>query len=112
MNERARREVLAGAGLDVLGALREQRLVGVALDVGAGRRPVLLVDEVDDEALELGGVLDPVLRLAEDDAEDAGLPGEVLEDVPVGQLQIVARSEDRSVGKACRSRGSPYPYQK
>jgi hypothetical protein len=28
--------------------------------------------------------MDPVLRLAEDDAEDAGLTGEVLEDVPVG----------------------------
>ena len=66
VDQRARREVLAGAGLDVLGALAQQLLVGVALDVDAGRRPVLLVDQVDDEPLELGRILDPVLRLAED----------------------------------------------
>ena len=34
----ARREVLAGAGLGVLGVLLEQPLVGVALDVGARAR--------------------------------------------------------------------------
>ena len=55
------------------GALGEQLLVGVALDVGAGGRPVLLVDEVDDEPLELGRVLDPVLGLPEDRAERARL---------------------------------------
>jgi hypothetical protein len=51
-------------------ALAQELLVGVALDVGADA-PVLLVDEVDDQPLELGRVLDPVLGLAEDRADDA-----------------------------------------
>jgi hypothetical protein len=70
LDECARSEVLAGAGALVRGALAQQFLVGIALDVGAGLRPVLLVDEVDDEALELGRVLDAVLGLAEDRADD------------------------------------------
>jgi hypothetical protein len=72
LDECARCEVLAGAGSLVRGALAEQFLVGVALDVGPGLRPVLLVDEVDDEPLELGRVLNAVLCLAEDRADDPG----------------------------------------
>jgi hypothetical protein len=53
-------------------------------------RPVLLADQVDDGPLELGGVLDAVLRLAEDHAESALLTGEFLEHVLVGELQLVA----------------------
>jgi len=50
---------------------------------GAGARwehPLLLVDEVADEALELGRVLDAVLRLAEDEAEQPVLAAEMLQD--------------------------------
>ena len=39
LDQRARGEVLAGAGLGVLGVLLQQALVGVALHVGAHRRP-------------------------------------------------------------------------
>ena len=69
LDQRPRREVLARARLDVLGVLLEQPLVGVALDVGVERQPALAVDQVDDQPAQLGRVLDPVLRLAEDDAE-------------------------------------------
>ena len=89
-DQRPRREVLAGARLRVLGALLQQPLVGVALEVGVDRGPGLLVDEVDDEPAQLGRVLDAVLRLAEDRAERARLLAERLEDVPVVHLQLVA----------------------
>lgn len=68
-DQRPRGEVLAGAGPDVLGTLGQQFLVRVALDVGAGSRPVLLVDQIDDQPLELGRVLDAVLRLGPSTAE-------------------------------------------
>ncbi|GAB3940888.1 hypothetical protein GCM10027614_25280 [Micromonospora vulcania] len=45
----ARGEVLPGAGLGVLGTLGQQFLVGVTLDVDARLRPLLLVDQVDDQ---------------------------------------------------------------
>ena len=57
LNERARREVLAGAGLDVLRVALQQALVGVALHVGAHRRPVFRADQVNDHAPQLGRVL-------------------------------------------------------
>ena len=49
-DQRTRREVLAGARLHVLGVLLEQPLVGVALDIGVEREPLLAVDQVDDRA--------------------------------------------------------------
>jgi hypothetical protein len=42
-----------------------------------------LVDEVDDQAAQVGGVLDLVLGFPEDDAEDARLLAEVFEGVAV-----------------------------
>jgi hypothetical protein len=99
VDERARGEVLAGAGLGVLRVPLEEALVGVALDVGADADPLLLVDEVGDQALELGRVLDLVLGLAEDDAEEAVLLAQVLEGGAVVALQVgaVALDEARPV---------------
>jgi hypothetical protein len=77
-DQRARSEVLPSTGLDILGALGEQLLISIALDVGALARPVLLADQVDDEPLQLGRVLYPVLRLTEDHTERAGLLAQVL----------------------------------
>ena len=65
----SRGEVLTRPGLDVLSTLGEESLVGVTLDIDAGRRPVLLVDEVGDELLQFGRVLDLVLGLPENDSE-------------------------------------------
>jgi len=89
-DQRPRREVLTGARLDVLGVLLEQSFVRVALDVGVERKPGLAVDQVDDQPPQLRGVLDPVLRLAEDDAEHPRPPAELGQHVPVVHLQLVA----------------------
>ena len=83
IDQDAGREVLAGAGLGVLGVLFEQTFVDIALDVGAERAPRFLVDEIDDEAAQVGGVLDLVLGFAEDDAEDARFLAEIFEGVAV-----------------------------
>ena len=65
----ARREVLAGPALGVLGVLLEQPFVGVALDVGIERASsVSLSIRSTISRRELGRVLDLVLRLPEDDA--------------------------------------------
>jgi hypothetical protein len=82
-----RREVLASAGALVRGSPGQQLLVGVALEVGARGRPVLLVDQVDDELFELGWILHPVLRLAEDRAQRARLPPKPEQDLGVRRLQ-------------------------
>ncbi len=89
-DQRSRREVLAGPGLDVLRVSLEQALVGVALHVGVEREPALPVDQVDDEAAQLCRILDPVLRLAEDDAQHPRLPAELGEDMTVMNLERVA----------------------
>ena len=48
LDERARREVLPRAGLHVLGVALQQRLVGVALHVGAEAHPVLAIYQLFD----------------------------------------------------------------
>ena len=65
-------------------------LVGVALYIDLRSGPVLLVDQIDDEPLELRRVLDAVLRLTEDHSERPRLTAELLEDVPVRRLQVIA----------------------
>ena len=50
LDQRPRREVLAGAALGVLRVLLEQPLVGVALHVGVEAEPALAVDQVHDQA--------------------------------------------------------------
>jgi hypothetical protein len=52
---------------------------------------------IDDEPLELGRVLDAVLRLAVDRAQRAGLLGEILEDVPVGDFEVVPVGVEKSL---------------
>jgi hypothetical protein len=94
-DQRARREVLAGARLHVLRVLLEQPLVGVPLYIRVEREPRLAVDQVDDEPSQLRGILDPVLRLAEDDAEHPRPAPELGEHVPIVHLELVpvARQE-------------------
>jgi hypothetical protein len=48
-DQRPRREVLAGARLQVLGVPLEQPLVGIALNVDVEGHPLLPVDQVDDQ---------------------------------------------------------------
>lgn len=89
-DERARREVLARAALHILGVLLQQTLVGVALNIGVEARPLLLVDEVDDEPTQLRWVLDFVLRLFENQPEHAAAAAEGFQRVTVVNLQVVA----------------------
>ena len=74
-----RREVLAGATLDVLGVLLQQPLVGIPFDVGIQDRPLFAIDQIDDQAPQLGRVLNLVLGLAEDEAEHAPLFAQLLQ---------------------------------
>ena len=104
-DERTRREVLAGAALHIGRVLFQEALVGVALHIGAEGGPLLLVDEVDDEPAEFGGVLDLVLRLAEDDAQHARLLAQLLQGVAVLDLEVVAVAlEQHRPRKAPRDR--------
>lgn len=90
LDERPRREVLPGPALGVLGVLLQQPLVGVPLHVGVHHRPVLLVDEVHDQATQLRRVLELVLRPAEDEAEEPLLLAELFQDVAVVVEELVA----------------------
>ena len=80
-----------GAGLHVLGVALQQRLVGVALHVGAEAVPVLAVDEVMHQPGQHGRFLDAALRLAEDDPQRARLPRQRFQRAPVVGLQLRRR---------------------
>ena len=90
LDQRAWREVLPGAGLHVLGVALQQRLVGVALHVGAEGQPVLAVDEFPHQPGQHGRFLYLVLGFAENHAQGAVLPSQRLQRVPVVGLQLVA----------------------
>ena len=66
------------------------------MTVGAERAPGFLVDEIDDEAAQVGEVLDLVLSLAEDDAEDARLFAEIFEGVAVVSFERQAVEFDET----------------
>ena len=69
----------------------QQTFVGLAFAVSTEGHPLLLVEQVGDEALELGGILNLVLGLAKHQAEQAVLLAEVLQD------QAVLEFEGRTV---------------
>ena len=56
--------------------------VGIAVEIPADR-PGLRTDEVDDQLAQQGGLLNPVLRLAEDHTEVGALLTQFGEDPPV-----------------------------
>ena len=89
-DQRPGREVLAGTRLGVGRVLLEQALVGVALHVGVEGHPLLVADQVLDQPLELGRVLDAVLRLAEHDAQQVVGAAEVVEDGDVVRFERLA----------------------
>lgn len=70
------------ARADDLAGLRLHDVDDGSLDVDVHAGPILVGDHLDD-ALEVGGVGDLVLGLAEDDADEAGLFAEVLEGLAV-----------------------------
>jgi hypothetical protein len=58
--------------------------------VGAEDHPALLIEQVGDQAVEFGGILDLVLGLAEHQPEQAVLFAEVLQDAAVLGFQLHA----------------------
>ena len=90
LDQRARREVLPGAGLDVLGVALQQRLVGVALDVGAEGQPVFAVDQLLDEPGQHGRFLNLVLGLAENHPQRSGLAAQRLQGAAVVDFELDA----------------------
>ena len=88
-DERARGEVLSCALVRGAGGLFEQAFINRALDVHVHAGPILIGDHLD-HALEIGGVGDLVLGLAEDDADEAGLLAEAFERVAVMDFEVVA----------------------
>ena len=89
LDERAGGEVLARAGLGILGVLFEQAFVDFALDVQVHADPGFAVDQLD-QALELGGVLDAVLGFAEDGGDEARAQAELVEDFAVVVFEVGA----------------------
>jgi len=57
-------KVLTSASLHIGGILFQQSLVGIPLDIDTEARPLFLVDEVHNQAAELGRVLNLILSLA------------------------------------------------
>ena len=70
LDQRTRREILAGAALGVFGVLLQQTLVQIAFGVGVQADPAFRVDHLH-QARELGRILNAVLRLEEDRAQHA-----------------------------------------
>jgi hypothetical protein len=70
-------------------ALRASSPVDVPLHVRLHRRPLLGVDEVDDQPPQRGRVLDLLPRLLEDLPQHPHLPAQLLEDVPVVRLELL-----------------------
>ena len=89
-DQRARREVLPGAGLHILGVALQQRLVGVALHVGINGQPVLAVDQFLYQPGQQGRILDSVDGLAKNNAQGAGLLAQNLQGAPVVGLYFGA----------------------
>jgi hypothetical protein len=85
-----RREILARARLYILRVAREQTFVDRALHVDGQAEPGFAVDQADEPA-EPGGILDFVLRLEEDRADDSTLPRELFE-------QLAVRDRERLAG--------------
>ena len=89
-NQGPGRKVLSRAAFHVLGVLLEQPFVSVALHVRRQRRPLFLVDEIDNQPPELRRVLNLILRLAKDDAEHALFFAERLQQMAIMNFQLVA----------------------
>lgn len=70
-NQSAWREILPRTGFHIFRVLFEQALVGIALHVHIEYGPLFPVNQVCDKAMKKGGILNLVLRFAEDRAKHA-----------------------------------------
>ena len=97
----ARREILPGAGFDLLRVAFQQALIDRAFDIDAEPEPGLAVDQADQPP-QFGRVLDLVLRLQKDRADNAGEARQLVED-----RRYSAASAPRPAGRAIPPSGNP-----
>src|SRR5207248_1702168 len=90
VDQRPRREILPRAALGIFRVPFQQALVRVTLDVRRHLQPRLITNQVDDELAELGGVLNLVLGLAEDETQHSALLTELPQRVAIVLLQLDA----------------------
>ena len=81
---------MARAAFHVLGVLLQESFVSVAFHVGVKRRPFFLVDQVSNQPAQLRRVLDFVLRLSKDDADQSRFFAELFERVAIMNFQFIA----------------------
>jgi len=89
LDQRARGEVLPGAGLHLLRVAFQEALVDRALHIDAEAEPAFAVDQAN-QPLQSGRVLDFVLRLQEDRADNTRLPRQLVEDGAIAPGQRLA----------------------
>ena len=89
LDKRTRREVLTRAALGILRVLFEQAFVDLTLDVNIQPDPGFAIYQFD-QAAQFGGILDFVLRLAEDDGNQPRALTQPREDGAVMRFEIVA----------------------
>src|SRR3989442_4686169 len=68
--------------------------------------------EVDDHLLEIDERFHAALRNLRLIRRVSRVPARILEDIPLDHRRNNGRSEERRVGKECRSRWSPYQLKK
>jgi len=90
-------EVLASSPLHIGGVLFQESLVGIPLDIDTETRPLLLVDEIDNQSAKLGRVLNFVLRLTENQPQHSRTLAQLLQGVPVVGFQIIPIELDQDI---------------
>ena len=88
-DQRAWGEILAGAGLCILGIFFQQPLVGIPLDVGAHHGPVFLVDQVRDNPSQFGRVLKFILGFVENQPQQAFFISQGLQQMTIVVEQFI-----------------------
>ena len=81
--------------LHVLGVLLEQPFVGIAFHVGRETGPLLFIYQINDQAAELGRILDFVLGFTENRAEHARPFAQFFEGMTVMNFKFVAIQLDQ-----------------
>ena len=85
IDQGARREILPGAGFDLGGIALQEAFIDCAFDVDFEAEPGFVVNQLD-EALQARRVLDRILGLEEDRAEQPIRPAERGERLPAAEL--------------------------
>ena len=82
-------EILACAAFDIFGVFLQESFINFAFDINIHSHPGFPINEIDD-ALELGRVLNFVLRFAKDHTQHPISSGKFSEDVPVMVFEGIA----------------------